>query len=247
MSLSFAEALTIVGGLLVGVAAASGLTHRSVLSTAVLAVAAGIGLALAGVVELSPGAYGLVLLVELVLLVTLFSDGLLVEEELLRSALAPRRAGARDRDADHGGAARARRQAAVPRADLGRGVPARLRPRAHRPVVTSSVVASPRSPPACATPSTSNPGSTTASRCRSCCSSSSSPARRRAAPPSRPARSALETVIGLAVGAALAWAAGRALDALPAVGARRALRGALRARPRPRSPSASPTCCTATG
>jgi len=84
MSVSFAEGLTIVGALLLGASAVSGLTRRTVLSTAVLAVAAGILLALTGVVELSPRDEGLVVLVELVLLLTLFSDGLLVEEGLLR-------------------------------------------------------------------------------------------------------------------------------------------------------------------
>ena len=49
MSVSFAEGLTIVGALLLGASAVSGLTRRTVLSTAVLAVAAGILLALTGV------------------------------------------------------------------------------------------------------------------------------------------------------------------------------------------------------
>lgn len=84
MHLGFAEALTIVGALLLATSALSGVTRRTVLSTAVLAVAAGILLALTGLVELSPGDASLVLLVELVLLLTLFSDGLLVEDGLLR-------------------------------------------------------------------------------------------------------------------------------------------------------------------
>lgn len=84
MHVGFPEALAIVGGLLLATSALSGLTHRTVLSTAVLAVAAGIALALTGIVELSPGDRSLVLVVELVLLLTLFSDGLLVENGLLR-------------------------------------------------------------------------------------------------------------------------------------------------------------------
>jgi NhaP-type Na+/H+ or K+/H+ antiporter len=84
MDVGFAEALTVIGALLLGAAALSGLTRRTVLSTAVLAVAAGILLAVAGVVSLSAGEKSIVLLVELVLLLTLFSDGLLVEDELLR-------------------------------------------------------------------------------------------------------------------------------------------------------------------
>jgi NhaP-type Na+/H+ or K+/H+ antiporter len=89
MRVGFAEALAIVGLLLVAVSALSGLTRRTVLSTAVLAVAAGMGLALTGVIALSPGDKSLVLLVELVLLLTLFSDGLLVEDELLRRHWGP--------------------------------------------------------------------------------------------------------------------------------------------------------------
>lgn len=89
MSVGFAEALAIVGGLLLVSSALSGLTRRTILSTAVLAVAAGIGLSLAGVVSLSPGDHALVLLVEVVLLLTLFSDGLLVESELLRHHWGP--------------------------------------------------------------------------------------------------------------------------------------------------------------
>jgi NhaP-type Na+/H+ or K+/H+ antiporter len=84
MDVGFAEALTVIGALLLGASALSGLTRRTVLSTAVLAVAAGILLAVAGVVSLSAGENSIVLLVELVLLLTLFSDGLLVEDELLR-------------------------------------------------------------------------------------------------------------------------------------------------------------------
>ncbi len=84
MDVGFAEALTVIGALLLGASALSGLTRRTVLSTAVLAVAAGILLAVAGVVSLSAGDQSIVLLVELVLLLTLFSDGLLVENGLLR-------------------------------------------------------------------------------------------------------------------------------------------------------------------
>lgn len=89
MSVGFAEALAIVGGLLLVSSALSGVTRRTVLSTSVLAVGAGMALSLAGVVSLSAGEHALVLLVELVLLLTLFSDGLLVENELLRSHWGP--------------------------------------------------------------------------------------------------------------------------------------------------------------
>lgn len=83
MSVSFAEGLTIVGALLLGASAVSGLTRRTVLSKAVLAVAAGILLALTGVVELSPRDEGLVVLVELVLLLTLFPMACWSREGLL--------------------------------------------------------------------------------------------------------------------------------------------------------------------
>lgn len=82
--IGFAAALTAVGLLLIGAATASGLVQRTVLSISVLSVAAGAALDLAGVPAVDPGASSLVLVVELMLLITLFSDGLLVEREFLR-------------------------------------------------------------------------------------------------------------------------------------------------------------------
>jgi len=84
VEIGFPEALTAVGALLIGAAAASGLVQRTVLSISVLSVAAGIALDLAGVISVDPGAEAIVLVVELVLLITLFTDGLLVEREFLR-------------------------------------------------------------------------------------------------------------------------------------------------------------------
>ena len=84
MDIGFAEALATLGALLVGAAALSGLVRRTVLSISVVAVAAGAGLDAVGVLTVDPSAEALILVVELVLLVTLFSDGLLVEQELLR-------------------------------------------------------------------------------------------------------------------------------------------------------------------
>jgi NhaP-type Na+/H+ or K+/H+ antiporter len=84
MEIGFAEALTAVGLLLVGVATASGLVQRSVLSIAVLSLVAGAALDLAGVLSVEPSAKAIIIVVELVLLVTLFSDGLLVEQAFLR-------------------------------------------------------------------------------------------------------------------------------------------------------------------
>ncbi len=85
MNVGFAESLAIVGLLLVGAAAASGLVQRTVLSISVLSVGAGMVLATIGAVAIDPAAGAVVLVVELVLLVTLFSDGLLVEQEFLRT------------------------------------------------------------------------------------------------------------------------------------------------------------------
>jgi sodium/hydrogen antiporter len=84
MDIGFAEALAAVGLLLIGTATASGLVHRTVLSIAVLSLAAGAVLDLTGVVAVDPAAHAIIVVVELVLLVTLFADGLLVEQGFLR-------------------------------------------------------------------------------------------------------------------------------------------------------------------
>jgi NhaP-type Na+/H+ or K+/H+ antiporter len=55
----------------------------TVLSISVLAVCAGIGMAASGLVQVHPSDPGLFHLIELALILTLFSDGLLVERELL--------------------------------------------------------------------------------------------------------------------------------------------------------------------
>jgi len=89
MELSFPEALLILGALLVSAAALSGWLHGTVLSISVLSVLAGITLSLGGVISVEPGAEIVVVLVELALVLTLFSDGLLVEDELLKRHWAP--------------------------------------------------------------------------------------------------------------------------------------------------------------
>lgn len=89
MDIGFAEALLILGLLLSAAAALSGWLHGTVLSISVLSVAAGVGLALVDVVNANPGAQIVILLVELALIVTLFSDGLLVESELIREHWGP--------------------------------------------------------------------------------------------------------------------------------------------------------------
>jgi sodium/hydrogen antiporter len=89
VNLGFAEALLILGLLLAVAAALSGWLHRSVLSISVLSVGAGIALALLDVVEVSPASKVVLYLVELALILTLFSDGLFVESELLRRHWGP--------------------------------------------------------------------------------------------------------------------------------------------------------------
>ena len=89
MDIGFGEALLLFGGLLAVVAALSGLIRGTVLSASVLSVALGIGLAAAGVIDVDAGDESIVELVELALILTLFSDGMFVERELLRRHWSP--------------------------------------------------------------------------------------------------------------------------------------------------------------
>lgn len=89
MDVSFELALLIVGGLLFAAAALSGWLRGTVLSISVLSVAAGIVLAQLGVVEVSPEAKSIIYVVELALVLTLFADGLIVEDGLLRDHWTP--------------------------------------------------------------------------------------------------------------------------------------------------------------
>jgi len=89
VGISFAEGLLLFGGLLAIVAALSGVMKGTVLSASVLSVAVGFGLAAAGVVDVEATDEVVVELVELALILTLFSDGMLVERELLRSHWGP--------------------------------------------------------------------------------------------------------------------------------------------------------------
>src|SRR3954451_15395139 len=84
MGLDLPQVLLVLGLLLSAAAGLSGWLHGTVLSISVLSLGAGIGLALADVIEVAPGDDWLVVVIELALVMTLFSDGLLVEEELLR-------------------------------------------------------------------------------------------------------------------------------------------------------------------
>src|SRR3954463_14844481 len=84
MGLDLPQVLLVLGLLLTAAAGLSGGLHGTVLSISVLSLGAGIGLALADAIEVAPGGDWLVVVIELALVMTLFSDGLLVEEELLR-------------------------------------------------------------------------------------------------------------------------------------------------------------------
>jgi NhaP-type Na+/H+ or K+/H+ antiporter len=83
VDIGFAQALLIFGGLLAVVAALSGVMKGTVLSASVLSVALGIGLAAVGAVHVEAGEEAIVELIELALILTLFSDGMFVERELL--------------------------------------------------------------------------------------------------------------------------------------------------------------------
>jgi sodium/hydrogen antiporter len=83
MEIGFGDAVLLFGGLLTVVAALSGLMKGTVLSASVLSVAFGILLAAVGAVEVDATDQSIVELIELALILTLFSDGMFVERELL--------------------------------------------------------------------------------------------------------------------------------------------------------------------
>jgi sodium/hydrogen antiporter len=83
MDVGFGEALLYSGALLAIAAALSGVMHGTVLSISVLSVGAGLILAEAGAISIDGSDSAVVHLFLLALIVTLFSDGLFVERELL--------------------------------------------------------------------------------------------------------------------------------------------------------------------
>jgi sodium/hydrogen antiporter len=89
MQIGFGEAVLLFGGLLAVVGALSGLMRGTVLSASVLSVALGIVLAAFDVVSVDATDQSIVELVELALILTLFSDGMFVEQELLRRHWSP--------------------------------------------------------------------------------------------------------------------------------------------------------------
>jgi sodium/hydrogen antiporter len=89
MDVSFGEALLYSGGLLAVGAALSGVMRGTVLSISVLAVGAGLILAEAGAIHVDAEDEVVIHLFELALIITLFSDGLFVERELLFTHWSP--------------------------------------------------------------------------------------------------------------------------------------------------------------
>jgi NhaP-type Na+/H+ or K+/H+ antiporter len=89
MDIGFGDGVLLFGALLTVVAALSGLIRGTVLSASVLSVAFGIALAAADVVNVDATDQAIVELVELALILTLFSDGMFVERELLRRHWSP--------------------------------------------------------------------------------------------------------------------------------------------------------------
>ncbi len=89
MDISFELALLVVGALLLSAAAVSGWLRGTVLSISVLSVGAGIALAELDVIEVDPTSSTVLYVVELALVLTLFADGLVVENELLVSHWTP--------------------------------------------------------------------------------------------------------------------------------------------------------------
>jgi NhaP-type Na+/H+ or K+/H+ antiporter len=83
VNLDFSQSLLLLGALLASAAALSGWLRASVLSISVVAVLAGIVLAAFDVVSVDPTSDLVRHVVELALIVTLFSDGLFTERELL--------------------------------------------------------------------------------------------------------------------------------------------------------------------
>jgi NhaP-type Na+/H+ or K+/H+ antiporter len=89
LDIGFGSAILLFGALLAASAALSGVMRGTALSISVLAVALGIALAEADVVSVDAGDPSVVHLVQLALILTLFSDGMFVERELLRAHWGP--------------------------------------------------------------------------------------------------------------------------------------------------------------
>jgi NhaP-type Na+/H+ or K+/H+ antiporter len=84
MGIGFDTAVLLVGALLVVAAGLSGWLHGTVLSISVLAVATGVVLSLTDVLTVRPNDAGLLQVIQLALVMTLFTDGLVAERELVQ-------------------------------------------------------------------------------------------------------------------------------------------------------------------
>ncbi len=89
MEVGFAEALLLLGALFFCASSLSGWLQGTVLSISVLSVGAGIVLSELDVLTVDPASKTVLYVIEIALVLTLFSDGLLVESELLRSHWEP--------------------------------------------------------------------------------------------------------------------------------------------------------------
>ena len=89
MDIGFGEALLVIGALLWVAAALSGLMRGTVLSTSVLSVLLGIVLAATDVIAVDIRDEGVFELISLALILTLVSDGLIVDRELLTGHWGP--------------------------------------------------------------------------------------------------------------------------------------------------------------
>lgn len=89
MEIGFGAAILVFGGLLAVAAALSGVMRGTVLSISVLSVGLGIAMAALDLVSVDASDQAIVHLVELALILTLFSDGMFVERELLRAHWTP--------------------------------------------------------------------------------------------------------------------------------------------------------------
>jgi NhaP-type Na+/H+ or K+/H+ antiporter len=89
MEVGFPEIVLTVGLLLIFISGLSGLAHGTVLSVSVLSLAAGMLLHAVGGLDIDPRDPSVIEIIELALIFTLFSDGLVVERELLVGHLGP--------------------------------------------------------------------------------------------------------------------------------------------------------------
>ncbi|HKJ35921.1 MAG TPA: cation:proton antiporter [Solirubrobacterales bacterium] len=89
MELSFPEIVLTIGLLLMLVAGLSGLARGTVLSISLVAVAAGMLLNSVGITDIGPRDPAIIAAIELALIFTLFSDGQIVERELLVGHVGP--------------------------------------------------------------------------------------------------------------------------------------------------------------